>query len=188
MSQVESPFPIGEVPLESGNGFRRVEPGPPPLALARMRELLLDVASDGAALSRAGLEGFHSWRFVSTLCGTEWARGSRRASLAARRVLRRRLQALGASAIPFAEAAALPMGTLVHLTGVVRALHQRRDSSHIWSHSAMETHNVRFEVQEGHDFLLVEGSGRTACVIAYKSDHITTSIVNSVHVTRVARE
>ncbi|MDB4980055.1 MAG: hypothetical protein JWM82_807 [Myxococcales bacterium] len=154
----------GETIIE--DGFRRVSPPPAPLALARLRELLLDVASDGADVTRAALEGFHSWRFVSTLCGTEWARGGRRSSLAARRVLRRRLRALGARPSSFEAASALPVGSPVHLEGTVRSLHPGRATSHIWSHSAMQAHNVRLEVEEGHDFLLVEETGRTTRVIA----------------------
>jgi hypothetical protein len=161
---VEGETVEGETVFEEG--FRRVAAGPPPLALARLRELLLDVATDGADVTRAALEGFHSWRFVSTLCGTEWARGGRRSSLAARRVLRRRLRALGARPSSFEAASALPIGSPVHLEGTVRSLHPGRATSHIWSHSAMEAHNVRLDVEEGHDFLLVEETGRTARVIA----------------------
>jgi hypothetical protein len=162
--------PLGETPLLGetllDDGFRRVAAGPAPLALARLRELLLELATDGADVTRAALEGFHSWRFVSTLCGTEWARGGRRSSLAARRVLRRRLRALGARAISFEAASTLPIGSPVHLEGTVRSLLPGRAKSHIWSHSAMEAHNVRLDVEEGHDFLLVEETGRTARVIA----------------------
>src|SRR5690242_11594137 len=106
---------LGETLFEGG--FRRVAERPPPLALARLRELLLDVATDGADLTRAGLESFPSWRFVATLCGTEWVRGARRSSLAARRVLRRRLRSLGVRPISFEAAAALPVGSPVHLEG-----------------------------------------------------------------------
>ncbi len=148
------------------DGFRRVSPAPQPLALARLRELLLEAASAGATLSRAGLEGFGSWRFVATLCGTEWARGSRRSSLAALRILRRRLQALGARPTSFEAAAALPAGSPVHLTGIIRPLRPGRAKSHIWLHREVNSHNVRLAVEEGHDFLLMGDEDRTARVIA----------------------
>ena len=57
----------------SSTGFRRVSLPPEPHALARLRELLLDAASEGALPLREGLEGFQSWRCLETLCGSTWA-------------------------------------------------------------------------------------------------------------------
>jgi hypothetical protein len=162
--EAEDDLALGETPLD--DGFRRVGRGPAPLELARLRELLLEVASDGAALTRAGLEGFGTWRSVATLCGTEWARGSRRGSAAALRLLRRRLQWLGTRASSIAEASALPVGSPVHLVGTVRPLPQSRATSHIWSYRAMTSHNLRLDLEEGHDFFLVAEDGRTARVIS----------------------
>jgi hypothetical protein len=160
---------LGETAFEGG--FRRVSEEAPPLALARLRESLLDVASGGSDQLRAALEGFRSWRSLATLCGSEWTAGARRSSTAARRVLQRRLRALGAAPVSVGRAAALPAGSAVHVRGTIRRL--RSDDSegglksHIWSHSAMNTDNVRFEVEEGHDFFLIdEKDGQTACVIA----------------------
>jgi hypothetical protein len=162
------PDALGETAFESG--FRRVSEGPAPLALVRLRELLLDVARGGSDQLRAALEGFRSWRSLATLCGSAWTDGTRQSSMAARRVLQRRLRALGVAPIPVGRAAALPAGTAVHVRGTIRRL--RSDDSegglksHIWFHSAMNTDNVRFEVEEGHDFFLVDEKDRqTACVI-----------------------
>jgi hypothetical protein len=188
--EAEVDLALGEI--ARAGGFRRVTRGAAPLALARLRDLLLDAAADGADLSRAGLEGFHSWQFLATLVGTEWAAGTRRSSLAARRVLRRRLRALGVRPISFEEAAALPIGSPVHLTGTARELAPPTLRSavdvggpvdpvdlagaahiahigHIWSHSEMTAHNVRLAVEDGSDFFLDEASRdsrRTACVIS----------------------
>jgi hypothetical protein len=160
--------PRGETVFEGG--FRRVSEGPAPLALARLRELLLEVATGGSDQLRAALEGFQSWRWLATLCGSEWTVGARRGSTAARRVLQRRLRALGVAPISVGQAARLPVGTAVHLRGTIRRL--RSDGaegglkSHIWFHSAMDTDNVRLAVEEGRDFFLVdEEDGQTACVI-----------------------
>jgi hypothetical protein len=176
-------MPLGETAFEGG--FRRVTLGPEPLALARLRELLREVASGGSDQLREGLAGFRSWRSLATLCGTEWTVGARRSSAAARRVLQRRLLALGAAPLSVARAAALPPGSPVHVRGTIRTSRTRRPAlpagpagsvdragsegglkSHIWSHSAMNTDNVRAEVEEGHDFFLTdEKDGETACVI-----------------------
>ena len=159
---------VGEIAFEGG--FRRVTEGPAPLALARLRVLLLDVAIGGGDQLRAALEGFRSWRSLATLCGSEWTAGTRRGSTAARRLLQRRLRALGVAPIAIGQAARLPVGTPVHVRGIIRRL--RPDGaegglkSHIWSHSAMDTDNVRLAVEQGHDFFLVdEEDGQTACVI-----------------------
>jgi hypothetical protein len=163
---------LGEIAFEGG--FRRVTRGPEPLALARLRELLLEVAGAGSDQLRAGLEGFQSWRSLATLCGTEWTAGARRGSPAARRVLARRLRSLGAAPISVAQATRLPVGSAVHLRGIIRPLLPDDDGSgsegglksHIWSHSAMDTDNVRLAVEEGHDFFLLdEKGGEAACVI-----------------------
>jgi hypothetical protein len=162
---------LGEVAFEGG--FRRVSRGPEPLALARLRELLLDVALNGSATLRDALEGFESWRSLGVLCGTEWTAGARRGSIAGRRVLQRRLRALGIPPVSLSGAASLPVGSPVHIRGIILPLSPSRLKSHmsyIWFHSAMSTHNVRFAVEEGHDFFLTDedgdGAGETACVIA----------------------
>jgi hypothetical protein len=161
---------LGETKVDGG--FRRVTVPPQPLALAWLRELLLEAAADSSELSRAGLEGFEAWSFLATLVGTEWARGARRSSPAAVRVLRRRLRALGVRATSFEAAAAAPVGTPVHLQGVIkeatRPLHQSRATSHIWFHSEVNAHNVRLVVEEGCDFLMGDDTGRTACVMAMR--------------------
>jgi hypothetical protein len=160
---------LGEVATE--HGFHRVSRAPEPLALARLRALLLDVATDGGALLREGLEGFQSWRFLASLCGTEWASGARRSSGAARRVLQRRLRVLGTRPITVATAARLPTGAPAHVRGTIPASSDRSSRlsahiAHIWSLSAMDTDNVRFTVEDGHDFFLTDEEGETLRVIA----------------------
>jgi hypothetical protein len=148
------------------NGFRRVSPPPEPLALARLRALLLDAAVGGTDQLREGLEGFQSWRFLAMLCGSEWTAGTRRNSAIARRVLQRRLRVLGTQPVSISNAAGLPFGAATHVRGTIRPMPQSRLTSHIWSHSAMYTDNVRFVVEEGHDFFLDDAAGETACVIS----------------------
>jgi hypothetical protein len=151
-----------------------VSPPPAPLALARLRELLLDVATGGSSSLREGLEGFRSWSCLATLCGSEWTAGTRRSSLAARRVLQRRLRALGTAPVSVEAAAAMPVGSMVHVRGSIRPVHPLDAAegglkSHIWSHSAMNTDNVRGVTEEGHDFFLTDvsknGRGETLCVM-----------------------
>jgi hypothetical protein len=169
---------FGETPFEGG--FHRVSPGPEPLALARLRGLLLAVASGGSDQLRVGLEGFQSWRSLATLCGTEWTAGARRGSAAARRLLQRRLRALGTAPIPVSRAAELPPGSSVHVRGTIRPVLPTGAAtgtaagpvgglkSHIWSQRTMNTDNVRGAVEEGHDFFLtddLEPAGKAACVI-----------------------
>jgi hypothetical protein len=158
---------LGELAVEAG--FRRVSRGPEPLALARLRALLLEVASGGSERLREGLEGFQSWRSLATLCGTEWTAGTRRSSTAARRLLQRRLRALGAAPISVETAARLPLGASAHVRGTIRPMIPTGSEgdlkSHIWFHSTVNTDNVRFVVEEGHDFFLTDEEGRTACVI-----------------------
>jgi hypothetical protein len=159
----DSGVELGEVAGVAG--FRRVTAGPEPLALARLRALLLEVANGGSARMRDALEGFQSWRSLATLCGTEWTAGTRRSSMAARRVLQRRLRALGAAPLSVSAAASAPVGTAAHLRGSIRPMLTSRQKTHIWFHSAMNTDNVRLTVEEGHDFFLTDDEGRTACVI-----------------------
>jgi hypothetical protein len=158
---------VGEHPL--AGGFRRASAGPEPLALARLRALLLEVANGGSARLREALEGFRSWRSLATLCGSEWTAGLRRSSAAARRLLQNRLRALGTAPITIASAERLPVGSCVHVRGTIRPMlptgSKGSPKSHIWSHSAMSTHNVRATVEEGHDFFLTDEEGRTACVM-----------------------
>jgi hypothetical protein len=166
-----TPIDLGETALEGG--FRRVLRGPEPLALARLRELLQGAAAGGGDQLRAGLESFQSWQALAPLCGSGWAAGARRSSMAARRVLQRRLRELGSAPTALDRAAGLPIGAPVHVRGTVRPLRPVDPAgsegglkSHIWSRSAMNTDNVRFEVEEGHDFFLTEEqSGQTACVM-----------------------
>jgi hypothetical protein len=164
------------------DGFRRVSRAPEPLALLRLRELLLDVSLGGSERLREGLAGFHSWRFLATLCGSLWTAGARRASPAARRLLRRRLRVLGARPLPIAEAAALPPGTAVHLEGVILPRRGYAAGARLWNHAVPAGERRGDVVDEGHDFLLGEagpheaspdqaGSGEAqtqavACVIA----------------------
>jgi hypothetical protein len=155
---------------------------PEPLALARLRALLLEVGIGGSDALRAGLEGFESWSSLATLCGTEWSAGARRSSTAARRILARRLRALGAAPVSLARAAELPLGSAVHVRGTIRSLasgdrlpDDRSSSegglkSHIWIHSAMTSANVRFDVEEGHDFFLAaDDPQETLCVIVARA-------------------
>jgi hypothetical protein len=162
-----SPLALGETVFDGG--FHRVSPGPAPLALARLRELLLEVgAVPGTPLGDA-LEGFQSWSSLAVLAGTDWAAGLRRGSLSARRLLQRRLRPLGARPISATQASALPVGSAVHVPGIIRAMSRSRLNAHmsyIWSHSAMSTHNVRFLVEQGDDFFLIDEEGQSACVIA----------------------
>jgi hypothetical protein len=158
---------LGEVATAAG--FRRVCRAPEPLALVRLREVLLELASDGSGLLREGLEGFQSWRFLAAFSGTDWATGTRRNSAAGRRVLQRRLRALGTRPIPLSRAAHLAVGSPAHVRGTILPMLLSRQTSYngyIWSHSAMSTDNVRLQVEEGHDFFLTDEQGETACVIA----------------------
>jgi hypothetical protein len=168
---------LGEVATE--HGFHRVSLAPEPLALARLSALLLDVATDGSALLREGLEGFKSWRFLASLCGTAWTTGARRSSGAARRVLQRRLRVLGTRPITVATAGQLPIGAPAHVCGTIvplpgtsapasssRLPAHISHIAHIWSLSAMTTDNVRCTVEDGHDFFLTDEEGETLRVIA----------------------
>jgi hypothetical protein len=146
-----------------------VSPAPAPQALARLRALLLDAASGAGLLPRQALESFQSWQDLAALLGSEWSDGLLRSSVAARRVLARRLRGLGAAPVPIARAAELPAGTPIHLRGTARPVLPSRLNahiSHIWSRSAMTGDNVRTTVEEGHDFFVVDGEGATARVIA----------------------
>jgi hypothetical protein len=174
VSAPRTPIPnvaLGEIAREAG--FRRVSRGPEPLALARLRALLLEVAGGGPDRLREALEGFQSWRALATLCGTEWAAGARRSTAAARRLLQRRLRALSVAPVSAKVASALPIGAAVHVTGTIRPVHatgfatgsEGGLTSHIWSHSAMYTHNVRLAAEEGHDFFLTDEEGQTVRVI-----------------------
>jgi hypothetical protein len=172
---------LGETVCEAG--FRRVSALPEPLALARLRELLLEIGTGGSATLRAGLEGFRSWSALAALCGSEWSAGARRGSAAARRVLERRLRALGAAPISLARAAELSPGTAVHVRGTIRPLLPEDRSrsegglkSHIWTYGAMATDNVRVVVEEGHDFFLTgENEVQTACVIVARGHLVNAS-------------
>ncbi len=177
-------MPLGETTFEGG--FRRVTLGPEPLALARLRELLLEVASGGSDQLREGLAGFRSWRSLATLCGTEWTAGARRSSAGARRVLQRRLRVLGSAPISIARAAELAPGSPVHVRGTIRPLlpvdrgSEGGLKSHIWSHSAMNTDNVRVAVEEGHDFFLTDDEdGETACVIVARGHLINADTLDA---------
>jgi hypothetical protein len=164
---------IGESALPEG-GFRRVSPPPEPLALARMRSLLLEATLGGSDPLHAALEGFGSWRFLAPLSGSAWTAGARRDSVATRRVLRRRLLTLAAPPMSAAEAAGLPSGSPVHLLGTAKTMLPGRMSSHIWSRSTLDTDNVRFEVEEGHDFLLSPNTGELTCVMVARG-HLTNA-------------
>src|SRR5204862_1142588 len=107
---------MGETSRDDG-GFTRVSPLPTPRALARLRAALLEVASGGDTLLAAALAGFEEWRFLAPLCDSAWLAGARRDSLAARRLLARRLRVLGTRPVGFDAAAALPAGAPVHLRG-----------------------------------------------------------------------
>jgi len=166
----------GESSLDGG--FRRVSRGPAPLALTRLRELLLEVAPDRSTALGEALEGFESWQSLAVLAGTDWAAGLRRGSLAARRLLQRRLRPLGARSVSQAHAASLPVGSAVHIRGIIRAMSVSRLNAHmsyIWSHSAMSTHNVRFLIEQGHDFFLIDEEGGAACVIASRGHLINAA-------------
>jgi hypothetical protein len=171
-----SPLDVGERETFDGpeetspsTGFRRVSPTPEPRALSRMRDLLLDAASDGSPALREALEGFHSWHCLETLCGSTWASGALRGSPAVRRVLRRRLRMLGMRPISVGQATALPVGSTIHLRGTIRSKPSGRlnsHMSHIWYQRAVTEHNVRFLVEHGHHFFLTDAEGQTARVIA----------------------
>src|SRR5689334_14866130 len=91
---------LGETPRDGG-GFRRISRFPEPLALARLRSQLLQVAVGGDGLLEDGLAGFQSWKFLTTLAESAWTDGARRDSPAARRLLTRRLRMLGTRAASF---------------------------------------------------------------------------------------
>jgi hypothetical protein len=161
---VSTPTPLpGEIPF--AGGFRRVSPPPEPQTLARLRALLLEITNGGSAPLREALEGFRSWRGLATLCGTEWTAGTLRTSATARRLLRRRLRALGTAPLPVESVAALPIGVPAHVRGTIRPMLPSRLKTHIWSHSAIYTDNVRLVVEEGHDFFLTDDAGQTLRVI-----------------------
>jgi hypothetical protein len=162
--QAPAPEALGESPIDGG--FRRVSRSPEPLTLARLRVVLLDVAGAGPALLKEGLEGFQSWRCLATLCGSAWTTGVLQDSRAARRVLLRRLRVLGTHPIAISRAATLPVGSVVHVRGTIRSMPRSRLIPHIWSHSAMNTDNVRLLVEQGHDFFLTDDAGETTRVIA----------------------
>lgn len=174
---------LGETTFD--DGFRRVSRAPEPLALVRLRDLLLDAASDMTPLSRLGLEGFHSWRWLEALCGSGWASGTMAGSLAARRVLQRRLRVLGTRPISVEEAEALPVGSAVHLRGTIRPTSPSSKSrlkshmSHIWSQSAMTGDNVRLLVEEGQHFFVTDGYGRAARVIAGNAYLVNAEVLDA---------
>jgi hypothetical protein len=184
-AQTPSPLPtdalaLGETPLEGG--FRRVSKAPEPLALTRLRELLLDVAAGSGDGLREALEGFRSWSSLASLCGTEWIAGARRSSMAARRVLQRRLRVLGARPVTVAQAAELPIGSAVHVRGLIRAAASPAGSeggpkSHIWFHSTTYTDNVRVVVEQGHDFFLTceVGGDRAATRVVVARGHLVNA-------------
>ena len=153
----------GEITFEGG--FRRVSKAPEAQSLARLRALLLEITNGGSAPLREALEGFRSWRGLETLCGTEWTAGTLRTSVTARRLLRRRLRALGTAPLPVGGVAALPIGSPAHVRGTIRPMLPSRLKAHIWSHSASYTDNVRLVVEEGHDFFLTDDAGETLRVI-----------------------
>src|SRR5262249_17347670 len=92
--------------------------------------------------------------------------GARRSTAAARRVLRRHLRMLGSHPIGLTAAASLAAGSTVHLRGIARPMPPSRVDTHIWRKSTLETGNLRFLVEEGHDFLLFDRVGGSVCVIA----------------------
>jgi hypothetical protein len=158
---------LGETELD--DGFRRVSRWPEPLAVVRMRELLLDAASDLRPLLRAGLESLESWVWLAPLVDSGWLAGTASGSPAARRLLQRRLSVLGTQPSSVAAAGELPVGAAVHLRGTIRPMSASRLKSHmsyIWSQRAMTEHNVRCMVEEGQHFFLTDASARTACVMA----------------------
>jgi len=156
---------IGETPL-AGGGFRRVARLPAPRALADMRALLLEAAA-GDGLAERGLAGFQEWRFIAALAAGAWGAGVRRSSVAGRRILRRRLRALGTAAMEVSAAASLIEGSSVHLRGGVRRMLPSRAESHIWVVGTTRADNVRLLVEEGHDFFIIpDGGGQVVCVIA----------------------
>lgn len=173
-------FALGEAQLEGG--FRRVTKAPEPLALARLRELLRDAAAGSSDGLRDALEGFRSWSSLATLCGSEWIAGARRSSVAARRVLQRRLRALGAKPVPVAQATDLPIGSAVHVRGFIRAMASAAGAeggpkSHIWFHSTTYTDNVRVVVEQGHDFFLTceTGGDRAAASVLVARGHLVNA-------------
>jgi hypothetical protein len=174
------PLSFGETALEGG--FRRATRAPEPLALARLRELLLDVAAGSGEAVRAALEGFRSWSSLANLCGTEWTAGARRHSAAAQRVLQRRLRALAAKPVTVARAGELPVGSAVHVRGIIRAANSNPGSeggpkSHIWFHSTTCTDNVRVVVEQGHDFFLTceATAGRATTHVVVARGHLVNA-------------
>jgi hypothetical protein len=158
---------LGETELD--DGFRRVSRWPEPRAVVRMRELLLDAASDLRPLLRSGLESLESWIWLSSLVDSGWLAGTASGSRGARRLLQRRLSVLGTQPISVAAAGELPVGAPVHLRGTIRPMSASRLKSHmsyIWSQSAMTEDNVRCIVEEGQHFFLTDEGGQTACVMA----------------------
>src|SRR5215468_5889441 len=143
MGSARSTRALGETACEEG-GFRRVSRVPEPLALARMRTMLLEAAAGGATLLEDGLAAFGEWKFLTTLCESVWSAGARRDSRASRRLLQRRLRTLGTRPVSFITAASLPSGSAVHLRGVVQRLSSNSPKAYIWSVSTIGTDNVRW--------------------------------------------
>jgi hypothetical protein len=112
-----------------------------------------------------GSAGVARWELLAPLWAGAFAEGARRGGPAARRVLRRRLRALGTHPISISVAEGLPVGSLVCLTGIATALPPGRRGL-LWANRTREADNVRLLVEEGNDFLLADEAGQTACVIA----------------------
>ena len=129
---------------------------PPPGALARARALVLGVAPLSLANS------FDDWASMAGLCETGWLLASRRPSFAATRIAQRRLRALAARPLSFAEFAGQRAGQgPLHLRGTCAALPGQDAARVVWRLDVAEQADLgRVLIEEGNDFLLsLEGGG-----------------------------
>jgi hypothetical protein len=141
---------------ERREGFRTVSPLPPPGALARARELLLELAPLPLAID------FDDWASLASICDTGWLLASRRPSPATARIALRRLRALAALPVAFdAFAAHRPGDGPIHLRGTCAPLPGRDASAPVWRlELADRADQGRVLIEEGSDFLLsTEGGG-----------------------------
>ncbi|HEY7375836.1 MAG TPA: hypothetical protein VIF57_27000 [Polyangia bacterium] len=138
-------------------GFRTVSKVPPPGALSRARALVLGVAPLPLANS------FDDWASMAGLCDTGWLLASLRPSVAITRIAQRRLRALTARPLAFAEfAAQRPGHGPLHLRGTCAPLPGQDATRAVWRLEVDADADLgRVLVEEGNDFLLsLEGGGQ----------------------------
>jgi hypothetical protein len=168
MTAPQAQAAVAEVLL--ADGFRRTSLPPAAVSRARLRERLWRAALGQPESVREGLRALWSWENVTALAVSPWFAGVLRDSAGSRRALQRRLRVLGTRPSPLRDLAAKPFGTPARIAGRARAVRPSgrpfKYSSHIWVNGEMTTDNVRFLVEEGHDFLVEDETGQAVRVIA----------------------